>query len=106
MSGPTQDVLIDIEDVSKRFALPQTVLNWVSGKPAPAVHALNGVSLTIHRGETMGIVGESGCGKSTLALCLVRLHRNIQRRDQLVCNQNLGLNRKRPGATNTLTLAT
>jgi len=74
MSGPTQDVLIDIEDVSKRFALPQTVLNWVSGKPAPAVHALNGVSLTIHRGETMGIVGESGCGKSTLARCLVRLH--------------------------------
>jgi peptide/nickel transport system ATP-binding protein/oligopeptide transport system ATP-binding protein len=39
----------------------------------PAVHALNGVSLSIARGETLAVVGESGCGKSTLARALVRL---------------------------------
>jgi len=68
------EVLISAENVGKRFALPQGIVSRLAGRPAPAVHALNGVSFQIRRGETLGVVGESGCGKSTLARCLVRLH--------------------------------
>ncbi len=70
----TDDVVITATDVSKRFALRQSVFSRLSGQAPPAVHALNSVSLQFRRGETMGIVGESGCGKSTLTRCLVRLH--------------------------------
>ena len=38
------------------------------------VTVLDDISLTVHRGESFGLVGESGCGKSTLARCLLRLH--------------------------------
>jgi len=74
MNDPAADVLISVEDVGKEFAFPQPFLSRLSGKPPLAVHALNGISFQLHRGETLGIVGESGCGKSTLARCLVRLH--------------------------------
>ncbi len=66
--------LLSAQDVSKDFVMTRTIGERLRGKPARTIHALNGVSLDVERGETLGIVGESGCGKSTLARCLVRLH--------------------------------
>ncbi len=50
----------------------RTGTGW-SEKKARPVKAVDGVSFTLYRGETLGIVGESGCGKTTLGKCIVRL---------------------------------
>jgi oligopeptide/dipeptide ABC transporter ATP-binding protein len=66
--------LVEIRGLAKRFAKPRGVLAILARRAPQIVHALNGVDLSVQRGETLAIVGESGCGKSTLARCLVRLH--------------------------------
>jgi oligopeptide/dipeptide ABC transporter ATP-binding protein len=70
-SGPAP--FLSIEDVVVRFDIKRTLLDRLAGRPARAIHALNGVRLKIPRGETLGVVGESGCGKSTLARTVVGL---------------------------------
>ncbi len=61
--------LVKIENLSKNFVSQKSFF----GKPLSYVHAVDSVSLDIHRGETLGIVGESGCGKSTLGRTILRL---------------------------------
>lgn len=61
-------VLLEVKGLQKRFPVKKGLF-----KEASYVHAVNGINLTIHEGETLGIVGESGCGKSTLGRCILRL---------------------------------
>jgi len=62
-------VVVEINDLHKHFT-GRSTLPW--RKPS-AVRAVNGISLRIRKGETLGIVGESGCGKSTVARLLLGL---------------------------------
>ena len=60
------DIILDIRELQKVFRIRR-------GGELHEVHAINGISLSVRRGETLGIVGESGCGKSTLARVLLGL---------------------------------
>ena len=64
------EVLLRAEDVVKYFPVQSGGLRRSREK----VHAVDGVSLEVRKGETLGLVGETGCGKSTLARCLARLY--------------------------------
>ncbi|MFV1528257.1 MULTISPECIES: ABC transporter ATP-binding protein [unclassified Phaeobacter] len=68
------DPVMEIDNLSLTFHLPRSLIDVMRKQPGRAVRALNGVSLALRKGETLGVVGESGCGKSTLARCIVRLY--------------------------------
>jgi peptide/nickel transport system ATP-binding protein len=67
--------LVQARDLAKTFDVSAPWLNRVlEGKPRQLLHAVDGVSFDIRKGETLALVGESGCGKSTVARLLVGLY--------------------------------
>ncbi|WP_217214785.1 ABC transporter ATP-binding protein [Streptomyces sp. AC550_RSS872] len=66
------EAILEVSGLVKHYPLTRGIL---FRKQIGAVKAVDGVDFTLHRGETLGIVGESGCGKSTVAKMLVNLER-------------------------------
>jgi oligopeptide transport system ATP-binding protein len=69
-----RDGLVEIVDLRKSYPLNFSFLERLTGG-ARSIKALNGISLTIYKGETIGLVGESGCGKSTLGRILLGIEK-------------------------------
>ena len=65
------DVILEVRNLVRHFHLGGGFL----GRAAGVVRAVDDVSFTIRRGETLGLVGESGCGKTTTGRCVLQLER-------------------------------
>ncbi len=63
--------LLEVTDLVKHYP----VSGGMFGREVGVVRAVDGVSFTIRRGETLGLVGESGCGKTTTGRCILQLER-------------------------------
>ncbi len=61
--------LLNVQNLEVHFPIKQGIL----ARTTSYVHAVDGVSFTLHRGEIIGIVGESGCGKTTTGFAIIRL---------------------------------
>jgi oligopeptide transport system ATP-binding protein len=70
MAVATDDIILDVRNLFKYFPITK---GFIFQKQVGAVKAVDGISFTIRRGETLGLVGESGCGKTTTGRVILRL---------------------------------
>jgi oligopeptide/dipeptide ABC transporter ATP-binding protein len=70
---PVTDDILEVRDLVKHFPVKSTGLPDFLGGHRVVVHAVDGISFSLRRGEIFGLVGESGCGKTTAGRTVLRL---------------------------------
>ena len=90
--------LLQVENLKKYYSAKSGMFSRSSGE----IRAVDGVSFSLYKGETLGLVGESGCGKSTLGRQIVGLERPT---GGPVSGKGSGQYKRRPDAVHTHTAA-
>ena len=65
---------LEVKNLEKHYDYRRGLWGAITGNPGSLVQAVDGVSFSVDRGETLGLIGESGCGKSTWGRAVLRLH--------------------------------
>ncbi|HEY2110103.1 MAG TPA: ABC transporter ATP-binding protein [Dongiaceae bacterium] len=73
LAKPPEDPILTLDDLQVRFVQSHGFVDWLRRRPPHLVRAVDGITLSVNRGEALGIVGESGSGKSTIARSVVGL---------------------------------
>lgn len=68
-----ENVCVEVQNLVKHFPIRLGFFKTLLSKENPYVHAVDGVSFSIKKGQVFGLVGESGCGKTTTGRCVIRL---------------------------------
>jgi oligopeptide/dipeptide ABC transporter ATP-binding protein len=66
--------LVEVVDLEKHFPLTRTAAEYFRSRSRRSIHAVDRVTLSVHVGEALGLIGESGSGKTTLGWLIARLH--------------------------------
>ena len=78
--APAAKPLLEVRGLQMHFPITE---GMIMHRHIGDVKAVDGVDLTIGRGETLGLVGESGCGKTTMGRCILRLEKPTAGADHL-----------------------
>ncbi len=67
------EAILAVEDLVVRYPVPRGIVGTLQRAPKQTVHAVEGISFSLRRGQMLALVGESGCGKTTTAQAVLRL---------------------------------
>jgi peptide/nickel transport system ATP-binding protein len=73
VSAAPEPVVLEVDDLVVRYPIHRGIVGTIARQPRRTVHAVEGVSLSLERGEMLALVGESGCGKTTTAQAVLRI---------------------------------